>query len=171
MYLFDVPRVAEDLADLDVHFFEEPVPPRNIENYAAINEAVEVPLAGGECWAFQDEFDRVLDAGAVGYVQPDVTSAGGITSTRRVATMADAANVQCLPHVFGSAVALAASLQVLATIPGDPMLEFDRTPNPIREDLAVDPITNDGNAVPIPDAPGLGVEIDRDLLAEFRADA
>jgi D-galactarolactone cycloisomerase len=167
----DARRVAERLADLDVHFFEEPVPPRNIENYAEINEEVEVPLAGGECWAFQHEFDRVLDAGAVGYVQPDVTSAGGITSTRRVATMADAANVQCHPHVFGSAVALAASLQVLATIPGDPMLEFDRTPNPIREDLAVEPVTNDGNSVPIPDAPGLGVEIDRDVLAEFRAEA
>lgn len=167
----DARRVAEGLADLDVHFFEEPVPPQNIENYAALNDEVEVPLAGGECWAFQHEFDRVLDAGAVGYVQPDVTSAGGITSTRRVATMAHAANVQCLPHVFGSAVALAASLQVLATIPGDPMLEFDRTPNPIREDLAVDPITNDGNAVSIPDAPGLGVEIDRDVLAEFRADS
>ena len=164
----DARRVAEGLADLDVHFFEEPVPPRNIENYAALNDEVEVPLAGGECWAFQHEFDRVLDADAVGYVQPDVTSAGGLTSTRRVATMADAANVQCLPHVFGSAVALAASLQVLATIPGDPMLEFDRTPNPIREDLAVDPITNDGNAVPIPDAPGLGIEIDEGTLAEFR---
>jgi D-galactarolactone cycloisomerase len=59
---------------------------------------------------------------------------------------------------------------VLATLPGDPMLEFDRTPNPIREDLAVDPITNDGNAVPVRDGPGLGVRIDEDVLDDFRID-
>jgi len=50
------------------------------------------------------------------------------------------------------------------------MLEFDRTPNPIREELAVDPIRNDGTTVPIRDEPGLGIEIDRDVLATFRAD-
>jgi D-galactarolactone cycloisomerase len=166
----DARRVAEGLADLDVHFFEEPFPPTQVDRYAALNGATDVPLAGGECWAFAEEFDRVLDAGAVDYVQPDVTSAGGITSTRRVALAATAHGVQPLPHVFGSAVALAASLQVLATLPGDPMLEFDRTPNPIREDLAVDPITNDGNAVPVRDGPGLGVRIDEDVLDDFRID-
>jgi len=59
---------------------------------------------------------------------------------------------------------------VLATLSGDPMLEFDRTPNPIREDLAVDPIENEGNEVPVPDGPGLGVEIDPDTLERFRTD-
>lgn len=166
----DARRVARGLEELDVHFFEEPMSPERIDEYARLNAETDVSIAGGECWAFAHEFDRVLDAGAVDYVQPDVTSAGGITSTRRVAIAAEAAGVQCLPHVFGSAVALAASLQVLATVDGDPMLEFDRTPNPIREGLAVDPITNEGNAVPIPDDPGIGVEIAEETLAEFRAD-
>ena len=163
-------RVGEELADLDVFFFEEPVVPRDVDGYAKLNRELDVPVAGGECWAFDHEFERVLDAGGVSITQPDVTSAGGLTSTRRVATLSAANNVQCMPHVFGSAVALAASLQVLATIPGAPMLEFDRTPNPIREDLAVDPITNEGNAVPIPDDPGLGIEIDEDTLEAFRLD-
>jgi D-galactarolactone cycloisomerase len=164
----DARWVADRLADLDVHFFEEPVPPHAVDTYRRVNRESDVSLAGGECWAFEHEFERVLDAGAVDFVQPDVTSAGGLTTARRVATLAESHDVQCLPHVFGSAVALAASLQVLATIPGAPMLEFDRTPNPIREDLAADPITNDGNAVPIPNDPGLGVDIDEDVLAEFR---
>ena len=167
----DAAWVGERLAELDVHFFEEPVVPHDLDGYERLNETLDVPIAGGECWAYDHEFDEVLDRGCVEYVQPDVTSAGGLTSTRRVATLAYGKNRQCFPHVFGSAVALAASLQVLSTIPGEPMLEFDRTPNPIREDLAVDPITNDGNAVQIPDVPGLGVEIDPDVLAEFRADA
>ncbi len=163
-------RVGQALADLDVYFFEEPVVPRDIDGYAALNSQLETPLAGGECWAFEHEFERVLDSGGVGVVQPDVTSAGGLTSTRRVVELAQSKNVQCMPHVFGSAVALAASLQVIATIPGDPMLEFDRTPNPIRDDLAVDPVENEGKAVPIPDRPGIGVEIDTGVLEEFRVD-
>ncbi|MFC7008638.1 mandelate racemase/muconate lactonizing enzyme family protein [Halalkalicoccus salilacus] len=164
----DASRVGRQLEELDVHFFEEPIGPQHVEDYALLNRELDVPIAGGECWAFVEEFDRVFDEGAVGYAQPDVTSAGGITSMRRIASLADAANVQCLPHVFGSAVALAASLQVLATIPGDPMLEFDRTPNPIRDELAVDPIVNEGTDVPVPDGPGLGIEIDSDVLERFR---
>ena len=162
-------RVACGIEDLDVRFFEEPVRPE-IAYYSRLKEDVTVPIAGGESWAFQHEFNRVLSENAADYVQPDVISAGGITSTERVATLADSENVQCLPHVFGSAIALAASLQVIATIPGEPMLEFDRTPNPIREDLAADPITNDGDVVRIRDRPGLGIEIDEAVLESFRAD-
>lgn len=161
-------KVGRALSDLDVHFFEEPLPPNDIDGYATLNDAVDVSVAGGECWAFVDEFDRVMDARAADFVQPDVTSAGGLTSTRRIAVGANARNLQCIPHVFGSAIALAASLQAISTIPGDVMLEFDRSPNPIREELVVDPIRNDGNEVAIPDGPGLGIEVDLDVLAEFR---
>ena len=161
-------RVGQALADLDVYFFEEPVVPRAIDDYATLNRQLGTPLAGGECWAFEHEFERVLDAGGVGVIQPDITSAGGLTSTRRVVELANAKNVQCMPHVFGSAIALAASLQVIATIPGEPMLEFDRTPNPIRDDLAKQSVENEGNAVPIPDRPGIGIEIDQDVLDSFR---
>ncbi|MEF8885481.1 MAG: mandelate racemase/muconate lactonizing enzyme family protein [Haloarculaceae archaeon] len=164
--LADAKRVARGLEAYDVRFFEEPVRPA-VGYYADLAGSVDVALAGGECWAFQREFRRAVDEAAVEYLQPDVTSAGGITSTRRVATLADSANVQCLPHVFGSAIALAASLQVIATVPGTPMLEFDRTPNPIREELAVDPITNDGDTVPIRDEPGLGVDVDEAVLERF----
>lgn len=166
----DARRVGRRLNDLDIYFFEEPIGPQHVEGYARLNRELDVPIAGGECWAFVEEFDRVFDRQAVSYAQPDVTSAGGITSMRRIASLADARNVQCLPHVFGSVVALAASLQVLATIPGNPMLEFDRTPNPIRDELAVDPIVNEGTSVAVPGGPGLGVEIDHDVLERFRVD-
>jgi D-galactarolactone cycloisomerase len=165
----DARWVARRLADHDVYFFEEPVPPSDLSGYARVNDG-DVSLAGGECWGLLPEFERAVDAGAVDVLQPDVTSAGGITTTRRVAALADANNLACLPHVFGSAVALAASLQVVATLPGRPMLEFDRTPNPIREDLAVDPVVNDGNSVPIPEGPGLGVDVDADILDAYRID-
>lgn len=163
-------RVARELEALDVHFFEEPLPPEDLEGYAMLERRGPVAIAGGESWAFREEFDEVLDRGAASYLQPDLTSAGGITSTKRIVSTADARNLQVLPHVFGSAVALAASLQVLATIPGDPMFEFDRTPNPLREELPSEPIENDGMVVPVPDGPGIGIEIDPDTLDRFRVD-
>ncbi|WP_435065179.1 mandelate racemase/muconate lactonizing enzyme family protein [Halobaculum sp. EA56] len=172
-HAYDLPaarRVADGLADLDVEFFEEPLPPDRLDAYARLTASSDVPIAGGECWAFAPEFRRVADAGAADVLQPDVTSAGGLTSARRAAEIGDAAGLATYPHVFGSAVALAASLQLLATLPGSPRLEFDRTPNPIREELAVDPIRNEGTEVPVPDGPGLGVEIDPETLAEFRVD-
>ena len=164
----DARRVARRLEDLDVYFFEEPVEPQFIKDYATLNQEVDIPIAGGECWAFAHEFDRIFEQEAVSYAQPDVTSAGGITSMRRIASLADANNIQTLPHVFGSVVALAASLQILSTIPGKPMVEFDRTPNPIRDELSVEPITNDGPVVHVPEGPGLGIEIDPEVLDEFR---
>ena len=160
-------RVGRALEELDVYFFEEPVQPQQVDAYSRLNDALDLPVAGGECWAFADEFDRVLDAGAVDYVQPDVTSAGGITSMRRIADAAWDAGVQCHPHVFGTGVAIAASLQVLGTIPGRPLLEFDRTPNPIRDELVADPVTNDEDTVTIPDRPGLGINIDESVLERF----
>jgi len=169
-HAYDLPgarRVADGLADLDVDFFEEPMAPDRYDAWATLREHSDVPIAGGECWAFAPEFRRVADAGAADVLQPDVTSAGGLTSARRAADVADAAGLATYPHVFGSAVALAGSLQLLATLPGPVRLEFDRTPNPIREELAVDPIRNEGTAVPVPDGPGLGIEIDRDTLGEF----
>ena len=162
-------RVGRRLANLDVYFFEEPVPPQHVDAYERLARTLDVPLAGGESWAFLGEFQDVLDRAAVGYLQPDVTSAGGITSMRRIVAAADAAGVQVHPHVFGTAVAIGASLQVLSTVPGEPMLEFDRTENPIRDELPVEPFENDGPLVHVPDRPGIGVEIDEDVLERFRA--
>lgn len=161
-------RVGRALADLDVRWFEEPIPPTNVEQYARLNRDLDVSLAGGECWAFESEFARVLEAGAVDVIQPDVTSGGGITAVDRVTSMAAAANVQCVPHVWGTAIGLAANLQVIATIGGGTLLEFDRTPNPIRQAIVADPIENDGAEVPIPTGPGLGIEVDREAVESFR---
>ena len=166
----DARWVADRLGELDVYFFEEPLPPEQFDAYGRVNAAVDVPLAAGESWAFAEEFDRAADAGAVDIVQPDVTSAGGLTAARRVADAASARGLRCLPHVFGTPVALAASLHLLSTLPGDPMLEFDRTPNDIRRRLVRDPIENDGNSVPVPEGPGLGIEVDPDAVEEFRVE-
>lgn len=170
-WAYNVPEaeyVGRQLADFDVHFFEEPIQPQHIDSYSQLTQKLEVPLAGGECWAFLEEFQDILNQNAVGYLQPDVTSAGGITSMRRIISTADAMGIQVYPHVFGTAVAIAASLQLLAIVPGEPLLEFDRTENPIRDELPVNSFETDGPLVHIPDQPGLGIEIDEDALDQFK---
>lgn len=162
-----VGRAAEEL---DVAWFEEPLPPHDLEGYARLSSKLDIPVAAGESWALLSGFHRVFDHGAVSVAQPDVCSAGGITEVKRIADLAHALNIPCIPHVWGTPIALAASLQVLAALPGRVLLEFDRSDNPIRESLMDERlrVRKDG-AVAVPAGSGLGIEIDEERLEHFRA--
>jgi D-galactarolactone cycloisomerase len=90
--------------------------------------------------------------------------------------MAEAFGVRYNPHVWGTGIAIAASLQLLAVLPShtpaslnpaEPMLEFDRTEHPIRQALLTQPIEHVRGVVRVPDRPGLGIEVDRAALARF----
>ncbi len=113
-------------------------------------------------------------------MQPDCCAAGGITETLKIADLADAAHVRCIPHVWGTGIAVAASLQVLAMIapcppalfPREPLLELDRTWNPLREELNLTPpAVGPGMVFTVPTAPGIGFEPDRRVLERYRATA
>lgn len=160
-------EVGRALEELDVRWFEEPVHPENIAGYAHLREALDVPITGGECHA-PYEFDQLFNAGGLDVAQPDVCNVGGLTAANRVADRARIANIPVVPHVWGTPIALAASLQLIATLPGAPWLEFDTSSNPLREDLAVDPIRADNGTVSIPNGPGLGVDLDRDAIEQYR---
>lgn len=100
---------------------------------------------------------------------------------RRIADMAALHGVRLVPHVWGTAVQIAASLQFMAALlpdpprrnPIEPILEFDRTHNPFRQAIVTEPIEQKAGVVAIPDGPGLGIEINRDALVEYtiKADA
>jgi len=90
--------------------------------------------------------------------------------------MAEAFGVRYNPHVWGTGIAIAASLQLLAVLPPhtppslnplEPLLEFDRTEHPIRQALLTQPIEHERGMVRVPDGPGLGIEVDRAALARF----
>jgi D-galactarolactone cycloisomerase len=92
--------------------------------------------------------------------------------------MSEAFGIRYNPHVWGTGVAIAASLQLLAVLPPhtplslkplEPMLEFDRTEHPIRQAILTQPIEHERGVVRVPDGPGLGIEIDRKALARFAA--
>ena len=170
-------RLGREFERLDVRWFEEPVIPEDIEGYAAVRRALDVPIAGGEAEFTRFGFRRLFAGQAVDIVQPDLTATGGFTECQRIAALASAWGVRYLPHVWGSAVGLSASLQLAASLPPataslfplEPIFEFDQTANLFRDELAKDPLRPIDGWVEIPDRPGLGIEIDEGMLDRYRA--
>jgi len=163
-------EVGRACGRLGVYWFEEPVPPQDYGGYAFLSRKLDVPIAGGEGWALLSEFREVFRRRAVAYAQPDVCSAGGVTEVQRIAALARSMNIDCIPHAWGTPIAIAVSLHVLAGQPGKALLEFDQSDNPIRERLVENPFRLEGSDVPVPEGPGLGIVIDEKALETFRVD-
>ncbi len=170
-------RIGREMERHGLLWFEEPVPPEDHDGYRRLRAKLDIPIAGGECEFTRFGFRDLIGGGCVDIAQPDVCASGGISEWIRIAALAAQHNVLAVPHVWGSAVAVAAALQAIATIPptpftaspvalqNEPMLEFDRTFNPLRDDIATAPFALENGRVRIPDGPGLGIEIDAARLA------
>ena len=165
--------LSRRLAEFDVVWLEEPVVPENREGYIRLSRKPGVALAGGESEFVASEFTDLIASGAVKYVQPDVTRAGGITECRKIALLADAFHCRYAPHVgFSGIVCVAASLHLAAAMPNTYAYECMVNPNPFREELAVETYglahqLVDGNAL-IPERPGLGIELDWSAVERMR---
>jgi D-galactarolactone cycloisomerase len=170
-------KLARELEPYDIAWFEEPVPPEDHAGYREVKAALTIPIAGGEAEFTRWGFRPLITERLVDILQPDIAAAGGISETKKIADMANAFGVRVNPHVWGSGVALAASLQLIAALPHnppglhpiEPLLEFDQSEHPIRMAVIAEPIVQRDGWVEIPDRPGLGIDINRDALAQFRA--
>src|SRR5215469_7458758 len=169
-------RLGRQVEQFDIGWFEEPVPPEDIAGHLAVKAALSIPLAGGECEFTRYGFRNLLVSRAVDIVQPDTCAAGGLSECKKIADMAEAFGIRYNPHVWGTGIAIAASLQLLAVLPphtplslkpAEPLLEFDRTEHPIRQAILTSAIEHKGGVVRVPDGPGLGIEIDRKALERF----
>ncbi len=143
-------------------FVEEPLRPENIQALAEVRAKVRVPIATGEMlftkWAFRD----LLHARAVDVVQPDVCSVGGLTEAKKIAALAEAEYVTVAPHNPLGPVSTAASAQLAATLPGFVVLEHvPDNEGPLR-DLVVAPYRVVDGYLELPDAPGLGIELNEE---------
>lgn len=177
---YDAPEaiaLGRAAASCDVGWFEEPVVPEDLEGYRAVRAGQPIPVAGGETWFTRWGFRDPVAQRAVDVLQPDLCAVGGLSEACRVAALAETFGLRLVPHVWGTGVAIAAALQFLAVLPDSPprheprqpLLEFDRTDNPFRQAVLRTPIEHREGRVAVPDAPGLGIEVDRDALARFRA--
>ena len=169
-------RLGRALAPYDIGWLEEPVAPEDRAGYRAVREALDIPIAGGEAEFTRYGFRDLIDSRGVDIIQPDLCVCGGITEGLKIAALAGAWNVRCIPHVWGTGITLAASLHFISALPQQPpslnappnWLEYDRTENPLRDEML--PLALKDGALRTPTGPGLGVTPDPDWLEHYRCD-
>jgi D-galactarolactone cycloisomerase len=160
----DALEQARMLADYGVYWFEEPLAPDDIEGYARLTDASPVKIAHGEVLTRRQSFIPYFERRAMDIVQPDVAKVGGLSEMRRIAWMAEARGIDLVPHGWNTAVGVAADLHFTSTLSSRTFVEFN-VGNPLVEDLTEAPFRLDADGcLPVPDAPGLGVAIDREKL-------
>jgi len=178
-HCFNVPQaiaIGRELESLGVHWFEEPVSPEDLDGYAELRARLDIAIAGGENEFTKFGFREILAKRAMDIIQPDVCAAGGLTECKKIAALAQAHAVQCVPHAWGTAIGLAATIHFLASLPDTPpclvpmppMLEYEQTFNPFRDELSLTRIAHHKGWVDVPTGPGLGIEIDRKVLERYR---
>ena len=155
------------LADYDIVWFEEALPPDDIEGFIELTKQSPVPIAGGEVLTRRQSFQPWLEQRAVDIIQPDCTKNGGLSESRRIAWMAFDHNVQMVSHGWNTAVGLAADLQMAAAMPVARYVEY-LTPCAYIEELYTEPFVLDEEGfLTIPARQGLGFELDREKLKKF----
>ena len=158
-------RVARELEQIGIFWLEEPFLPDELRAYAELADAVEIRVAAGEEDATRWGFQELIERGHVDVVQPDVTRCGGPTETLRIADIATERGVACVPHAWKSGIIKAASLHINAVLDDALFQEYCVADTPINSSLVRQqfPIESDG-CVAIPTGPGLGIELDPDIL-------
>lgn len=173
--------VGRALEELGAYWFEEPVAPEDHDGYRELRAGLKVNISGGEAEFNRWGWRQILENRGLDIAQPEVCALGGISEYLRVLALCHAHFTPVINHVWGSAVAVATNLQLLAAMPAlpgglnpwEPMLEFDTTDNKFRDELLSEPLDIQGQVkansgfVTIPAGPGLGVEPDADFISHY----
>lgn len=164
-------RAAEMLQAYDVFWFEEALHPDALHDYVKLREHARVPIAGGEVFTRRQSFLTWLDAGAFDIVQPDVTKVGGISEERKIAWHAREKGARFIPHGWNTALGLAADLHLASAFPETDLVEY-LTGSPFIDELVATPWQlDDEGMLHIPNAPGLGVSLNRDAVEKYTSGA
>lgn len=169
---------ATAMTESDLTWLEEPLAPDDVDGLALLR-SIGLPLATGEALYTRAPFRRPITERLVDFVQPDVTKVGGLFEAKVVCELARTWNVRVSPHVWGGGIALAATVQLLASVPDTPhtdhvpdplWLELDRGDNALRERLLTSAFRPDQGRIDVPTGPGLGVEVDESAVESLRED-
>lgn len=166
---FDTPtgiRIARELEPFKPLFFEEPVPPDNLDALLEVRRKSPVPIAAGERLYGRRAFRELLEKGAADYIQPDLSHAGGIWECRKIAAMSEACYIPFAPHNPSGPVANAATLQLAACTPNFELLEIMVSDVLWRQDVTNEALEFEDGCILIPEKPGLGIELNEEACAE-----
>jgi L-alanine-DL-glutamate epimerase-like enolase superfamily enzyme len=160
-------ETAKMLRDFDIVWFEEALPPDDLEGFIELRRQAPLPIATGEVLTRRQSFRPFLERGAVDIIQPDATKCGGLTEAWRIAWMAYEHNIQWVPHGWNTAVGLAADLALSAAMPVARYVEY-LTPCVYLDEMITEPFRPDAEGyLTIPDKPGLGIELNREALEKY----
>lgn len=168
----------EKLSPYEIRWAEEPLPPEDIDGYISVRNKSPIPIAVGEAEESTFDIRDFISKGAADIIMPDISKCGGITGAWDVVRMARLWNIKVSPHVWSSAVSLAAGVQLSMSIPKYPhtlmepeiypWLEFDTSPNGLRTDILAEPIEpNNSGYVEAPKGPGLGIELNWEAVEKY----
>lgn len=160
---------ARMLADYAVYWFEEALAPDDMEGYARLTDESPVKIAHGEVLTRRQSFVPYFARRAMDIVQPDVSKVGGLSEMRRIAWMAEEHGIELVPHGWNTAIGVAADIHLVASLPTRSYVEFN-VGNPLVESVCVTNFQLDENGcLRVPQAPGLGIEIDLEKLKSLEA--
>ncbi len=172
-------KLAKVLEDLDYAWFEEPLPPDDHDGYAQMAQTLTMPIAGGETEFTRFGFRRLFTNKALDIVQPNVGRAGGFTECMRIAALAESFHIPYAPHTGSTtSVCHVAELHLSAALPNFMIYEhmqadWSKTEgNPLRENLLTEPAeVREGPFIALPGGPGLGIELNEDVVDRYRTEA
>jgi 2-dehydro-3-deoxyphosphogalactonate aldolase len=156
-------RVAKALEEYSPFWFEEPVPPENVDEMARVAAHTSIPIATGERLATKYEFAEILEKQAAQILQLDVGQCGGLLESKKIAGMAEAHYAAIAPHMYCGPVSAAAAIQLDTCSPNFLIQEFNA--NALHSEILREPIRFENGTIIPPAGPGLGVELDEDVVA------
>ena len=158
-------KVGMLLEQFNVSWYEEPTPSENIPALAEIRQKINIPIVTGEALYTKADFREVFEQRAADIINPDVSNCGGILELKEIAAMAEPYYVAVSPHNYNStAIGLAATVQVSACIPNFTITEYYVNYAEVGDEISVNPLVVQEGYINVPDGPGLGLDLDEDML-------
>ena len=155
----------------NLFFIETPLPIDDLEGSKKLSKNTLIRVASGEMLQTRFECIETMEKGGVDVIQPDVGRVGGLTEAKKVVNYAEDKGVLVIPHCWKSAIGIAASVHLSATSNMCPYIEFlpkELAESELRRDLVLNELEVVNGIIPIPNKPGLGIEINEQKMLEFK---
>ena len=163
-------RLAKKIEPYDPLWFEEPVPPDNIDAMALVASKTSIPIATGERLSTKYEFMKVIEKKAASIIQFNLGRVGGILEAKKISAIAEANGIQIAPHLYCGPIVAAANIQIATCVPNFLILECINKMDGFYADILIKPIQwKDGFIIPSKE-PGLGIEIDENVINKYPYD-
>jgi len=162
-------RLGKRFEDIGLLFYEEPVPPENVDALLKVNQQIRAPICVGERLYTKYGFREVVTKQAADIIMPDVPRTGGITEAKKISALAESYYIQVAPHNPNSPLSTLASAQVMASVPNFLILEFVHTARdaPWRDELLSEPLEVKEGYLELPTGPGIGMELNMEAVTKY----